>query len=81
MPFKLSCVLACFGEAVADEGFNAHSCLWVAGGVAVAPVGLFDIFAQRELDAGLGAFEEHVGWFVAIPSEFDGLGLASDGVG
>ena len=34
----IECVFACFGEAIAHEGFYAHSCLWVAGCVFVSPV-------------------------------------------
>ena len=54
--------------------------MWVAGGFVVAPVGLFDIFAEGELDAGFGVFKVHVGGFGRAPAEFDGLGLATDGV-
>ena len=71
------CVLTGFGEAVAHGGFDAHAGLGVAGGVVVAPVGLFDIFAQRELDAGLCALEVHVLWFGTAPAEFDGFGLSA----
>ena len=71
------CVFAGFGEAVAHDGFDAHAGLWVAGGFVVAPVGLFDILAEGELDAGFCVFKEHVLRFGGVPADLDGFGLAA----
>ena len=52
-------VLASGGEAVGEEGLDAHACLRESGGVLVAPVRLLYVFSEGELDARRGFHEKH----------------------
>ena len=80
-------LLICFGvgEGFADHILDAHA----GGGIAADSVltrpavrvaGALRIFAEGELDAGLGAFEDHV-VRVFAPAHFEHGAFAADGVG
>ncbi len=65
------------GELVTHNLLDAHSRLRIAGGVSIAPVTLFDVFAEGELDAGRGAFKLQL-FRADSPAHFDNLVLSAN---
>ena len=72
-----------FGEGLADHTLNTHTCGRVAEGHSavrssdVTPA--LGVFAQRELDTGLSAFEEHLVGTLA-PAHLYYRALSTDGI-
>ena len=73
-------VMACRFEAISQNLLDAHARLWIAVTSIGTPVGLFDVFTQRKLDARYGTGElQPLG--VRAPAKFDHLILTTNGVG
>lgn len=68
------------GEAICHEGWHAHAALWKASDSILAPIGLFHVFAQGELDPGRSALKLEILWRRAV-AEFDNTVLTADRIG
>ena len=78
--FPCRVILFCRMKFISHDLLDAHTSLGIAGGVFISPVGLFDIFTEREFDSRRGEIKFHI--FIKLPPpKLDHLVLPTDWIG